>query len=515
LHNKQKALDVIEFIQLLHHTGDFYGQPFVLLDWQYEVIWNVYGTVKENGYRQYLTAYLEIAKKNGKTEIVAALAVYHIVNDGYSGQIYCCAAEKEQAGLTYKAAKQMIEQDEYLSSILKVIDSKKEIHNIETGTFIKVLSAEAYSKHGLNPTVVIFDELHAQPNRELWDVMTFGAGSTRKEPLCWVITTAGDDPDKLSIGWEKHEYARKVIDKEITDPTWYAKIYCANETDDIWNEATWYKANPSLGHTIQIETVRQEALTARNDPKVERLFRWLRLNQWVSVKRVGWLPLTLFDSSVGKWSIDSLLGKKCYLGLDLSSTTDLTASVLVFPPQLGLSEWRVLWEAWIPEDKMNERIRNDNVPFDYWVKEKFINATPGDCVDYEFIEARILAQKQLYKIKYVCADPWNSRMLTQRLGKKGLTVVEVPQTMSGMSPGMKEMERLYRSGEITHEHNPVARWCWGNVVVQIDGNENMKPDKKRAKDRIDITVAEIIAMNIAIVYENKKPLYEERGMRIL
>jgi phage terminase large subunit-like protein len=514
-HSKQKALDVIEFIQMLHHTGDFYGQPFILLDWEYEVIWDVYGTVNDGGYRQYQYAYLEIPKKNGKTELTAGLSLYHLFNDPPSGQIYCCAAEKDQAGLVYKAAKEMIEQDETLEELVKVVDSKKEIYNRETGTFIKVLSAEAYSKHGLNPTVVIFDELHAQPNRDLWDVMTFGAGAARKEPLWWVITTAGDDPDRHSIGWEVHEYARRLIDGEIEDPIWYAKIYGAGEDDDIFDEATWYKANPSLGHTIDVEKVRQEAIGARNDEGKEKLFRWLRLNQWVSLKSVGWLPLTLWDSTVGDWNPAELLGRKCYIGLDLSSTVDLTAAALLFPPQENQDNWRVIFEAWIPEDNMKERIQRDHVPYDRWVKERYLHATPGNAVDYDFVEARIKSMAQQYDIKYLCADPWNSRMLTQRLAKAAIEPVEVPQTIAGLSPGMKEMERLFRTGHLTHEKNPVARWCFGNIVVAVDGNENIKPMKNKSKDRIDLIVALINAMNIAIRLEDKRSVYEERGIRKL
>lgn len=515
MHSKEKALDVIEFIQMLHHTGDFYGQPFLLLDWQYEVIWNVYGTIKESGYRQYQYAYLEIPKKNGKTELVAAFALYHLFNDPPSGQIYCCAAEKEQASLVYRAAKQMIEQDPALEEIVKVVDSKKEIHNRDTNTFIKVLSAEAYSKHGLNPTVVIFDELHAQPNRDLWDVMTFGAGAARKEPLWWVITTAGDDPDRHSIGWEVHDYARRLVDKEIEDPIWYAKVYCSGEDDDIFDEATWHKANPSLGHTIEIEKVRQEAIGARNDEAKEKLFRWLRLNQWLAVKSLSWLPLTLWDATSGKWGPAELIGKKCYAGLDLSSTVDLTAAALLFPPQDGLDDWRVLFEAWIPEENMNERIKRDHVPYDKWVKSKHLHATPGDTVDYDFVEARIKALALQYEIEYLCTDPWNSRMLTQRLAKADIESLEVPQTVSGLSPGMKELERLMRSGQLTHEKHPVARWCFGNVAIVVDGNENIKPMKNKSRDRIDVIIALINAMNIAVRLEGEEYIYNQRGMRSL
>lgn len=511
-HDKDRALEPIEFIQMLNLTDDFYGQPFVLPKWQYNIIWDVYGTVDDRGYRQYRTAYLEIPKKNGKTTLIAGLSLYHLVCDGPAGQIYCCAADRSQAMLVYKAAVDMIDQSEDLQSILKITDSRKEIKNTVTGTVLKVLSAEAYTKHGINPTVVIFDELHAQPNRNLWDVMTFGAGAARKEPLWWVITTAGDDPDRNTIGWEIHEQAQKIIDGELIDPSWYAKIYSAPEDADIFDEELWHKVNPSLGITINIDSVRREAIAARNSESSERLFRWLRLNQWVALKRIGWLPLTLWDATVGKWSKADLVGKKCYPGLDLSSTIDLTGLALVFPPQEGIPDWRVLLEGWIPEDKMKERIQRDNVPYDRWVKAGLLHATPGDAVDYSFVKARIITLSKQYKFEPMGTDPWNSRMLTQELAKDGIEVVEIIQNMANMSPAMKEIERLLRSGQYTHEDNPLARWCFGNVITAVDGNENIKPMKNKSKDRIDLIVAWINAMARATVAE-KVSVYSIRGMR--
>lgn len=514
-HDKDKALDVIEFVQMLKLTGDFYGQPFVLLDWQYETIWDVYGTVKDDGCRQYRFAYLEIPKKNGKTETIAKLGLNHLVCDGPSGQIYCCAADKEQASLVYIAAKQTIEQDEDLAQLLKIIDSKKMIINRETGTFLRVLSAEAFTKHGINPTVVIFDELHAQPNRDLWDVMTFGSGAARREPLWWIITTAGDDPDKHSIGWEVHEYARRVRDGEIDDPYWYVRMYNAPDECDIFDESIWFQVNPSLGKTINIESVRQEAIGARNDAAKEKLFRWLRLNQWVSLKKIGWQPLSLWDQTEGNWDLAELVGKKCYIGLDLSSTTDITGECLIFPPQEGFTDWRVIYEAWIPEESMKQRILRDHVPYDRWVNQKYLHATPGNIIDYDFVEARIVAQSKQYEIKLLCTDPWNSRMLTQRLMKTGIEVVEVGQNMANMSPAMKEIERLMKSGQMTHEVNPLARWCFGNVNIAVDGNGNIKPMKNKSIEKIDLIVAEINAMAIAIKMEGQTSVYEERGMRSL
>lgn len=500
--DKVRALEVVEFMQMLKLVDDFYGQPFILQDWQHDILWDVYGTVNDEGYRQYRYAYLEMPKKNGKTTLIAGLGVYHLVCDGPQGQIYCCAADRYQAGLVYKAAVGMIEQDEELSKILKITDSRKEITNTLTGTMLKVLSAEVYGKHGLNPTVVIFDELHAQPNRDLWDVMTFGAGAARKEPLWWVITTAGDDPDRHSIGWEIHEQAVKLRDGELYDPTWYVKIYNAPEDADIFDEEVWHQANPSLGKTISIESVRQEALAARNSEASERLFRWLRLNQWVAVKRTGWLPLTLWDKTVGKWDLSELVGKKCYTGLDLSSTTDITAAVHLFPPQDGIPDWRFIHDAWIPEDNMKDRVANDGVPYDRWVNQKYLHATPGNVVDYEFVEARILQASKQYDLHTLGTDPWNSRMLTQRLMRQGVDVIEIPQDMRNMSPAMKLIERLLKKGIMSHEKNPVARWCFGNVATAIDGNENIKPVKNKSRDRIDLTVALINAMATAMIFEN-------------
>ncbi|QKS71915.1 terminase large subunit [Paenalkalicoccus suaedae] len=514
-HNKERALEVVEFLQLLKLTDDFFGQPFVLMDWQHEIIWDVYGTVNDKGYRQYNYAYLEIPKKNAKTTTIAGLAVYHLTCDDAEGQIYCCAADRQQATLVYKAARSMIEQDESLSEFLKITDSRKEILNMETGTVLKVLSAEAYSKHGINPTVVIFDELHAQPNRDLWDVMTFGAGAARKEPLWWVITTAGDDPDRHSIGWEQHEYARRIRDGEIHDPSWYVKIFGAPDDADIYDEQIWYMANPSLGKTIDIDVIRKEALTARNNEAAEKLFRWLRLNQWVSLKKIGWQPLSLWDSTEGKWSLADLVGKKCYVGVDLSSTTDITAACYLFPPQDGIDDWRAIFDAWIPEDNMKQRVKKDHVPYDRWVDKKFLHATPGDVVDYEFVESKLVAASKQYNLKLLGVDPWNSRMLSQNLLKREIDVVEIPQDMKNMSPSMKTIERFMKSKFLTHEKNPLARWCFGNVVVAVDGNENVKPMKNKSHERIDLTVAMINAMATAMLEVNVDSIYDDRGIRVL
>lgn len=513
--DQNKALRAIKFIELLNHTkGKFHGRPFKLLDWQHGIINDVYGTMTKAGKRQYQYVYLEIPKKNGKTELVAAIGLYHTFADHeMKGEVYGCAADRAQASMAFDVAVDMVDQCPALKAICKYTASKKRLEDRRTGSMYQVLSAEAYTKHGLNASAVIFDELHAQPNRELWDVMTFGSGDAREQPIWWIITTAGDDPDRASIGWEIHERAKKIIDKEIIDNRWYPVIYGLDPEyeGDIFDESLWYKINPSLGHTIEIESVRQAAIGARNSEAEEKLFRWLRLNQWIALKTVGWLPLTLWDQTLGKWDKSSLVGKKCYCGLDLSSTGDLTGKVLMFPPQDGIDDWRFVTEGWIPEENMKARIKKDGVPFDKWVNAGYMHATPGNVIDYDFIKAKIIADSKLYDVKMVCTDPWNAQMLTQELTKEDIEVIDIQQNMANMSPPMKEIERLLRLGIMTHDKNPAARWCFGNVNIAVDGNGNIKPMKNKSKERIDLTVAAINAMSMAMKLEQSS-IYEGRGV---
>jgi phage terminase large subunit-like protein len=409
----------------------------------------------------------------------------------------------------------MLEQNLTLSKRAKVKESQKEIHDKISGTFMKVLSAEAYSKHGYKPSCVIFDELHAQPNRDLWDIMTFGSGSARFQPVWIVLTTAGDDPDRGSIGWEIHEKANKILQYRIgntegnyDNPVWLPIIYGLGDLSpeeakdiDIYDEDLWYQCNPSLGKTIEIDTLRQEALDAKQSEYSERLFRWLRLNQWISIKAVGWLPLTLYDANEAP--IPDLRGKRCYPGLDLSTTTDLTSLDLVFPPQEGLPYWYTLFVPWITEEKMRERSKRDHVDFERWVKDGYVKTTPGDCIDFDFVEAEIYRVAKDFDLKIMGVDPYLSRMLSQHVMKEDIDVVEIPQDMKNLSPAMKEMEKLFLKGELKHEKNPCARWCFGNVRVATDGNEIIKPMKNKSIGRIDVTVAWIIAMATALL--NEKP----------
>lgn len=535
--NTAQAEYVISFIGLLKFTaGDFKGKPFKLQKWQKDPITDFYGTLDddENGtFRHYQYLYLEIPKKNGKTELSAALGLYHLLADGEENpQVYICAADKDNASICYNAMTTMIDMSPWLNKYVKTVPSSREIRLIGKPGMIKVLSSEAFSKHGYNVSCVIFDELHAQPNRELWDVMTFGSGSARRNPVWIVLTTAGDDPDRLSIGWEIHEQCRRILaaragtgNPEDDDPIWLPVMYgMPDDPDeiekiDIYDEATWIQCNPSAGVTVSMRTLRQEAAAAKRSEAKERLFRWLRLNQWIATKSVGWLPLTLYDRT--QWHITeleqtlsgkalreqmrlTLRGKRCFAGLDLSTTTDLSALVLEFPPQPGLDKWIVLFHAWRPKDTVIDAEKRDHVPYRDWARAGYLTLCDGDMVDFDMIKEAILDAARLFRLQIVGVDPYLSREISGSLQKKNINVVEIPQTMAGMSPAMKDIEKKLRGGQMVHEHNTCARNCFGNTRCAVDGNENMKPMKNRSIGRIDITVAWIISHAAAMLQPENK-----------
>jgi phage terminase large subunit-like protein len=511
--NQRKADYVVKFFENLKHTkGTFQGQPFTLLPWENQIIRDVYGTVRADGLRQFQKVYVEIPKKNGKSELAAGAGLLHTFGDGeIKGEVYGCAADRQQASIVFDVAIDMIDQVPALKKRAKLNMSHKRITDKITGTYYQVLSAEAFTKHGLNPSAVIFDELHAQPNRDLWDVMTFGAGDARAQPIWWIITTAGDDPDRVSIGWEVHEYASKILAGDVVDPLWYAVIY-GYDGEDIYNPDNWAKANPSMGHTITLDKVQSAANTAMQNKANERLFRWLRLNQWITTKLTTWQPIELFDRTVGTWDRRDLIGKDCFVGLDLSSTTDLTGTALVFPPQGSQLDWRVIWDCWIPEVGMQERIRNDRVPYDLWASQGWVTPTEGEVVDYTKVEERILVYKTLYNVKELGADRTFAAMLLQRLEQKSMTCVDVPQSYATLTDPMNQIEVLMKNGKLTHEPHPVARWCFGNTSVAKNGNGQIKYVKEsRGKSiirtkRIDLTAAWVISQARGQFYKGKVDL---------
>lgn len=364
-YDKEYADFAVAFIESLCHTkGTWAGKRFELMDWQEQIIRDLFGILKPNGYRQFNTAYIEIPKKNGKSELAAAVALLLTCGDGEQrAEVYGAAADRQQASIVFDVAADMVRMCPALNKRVKILASQKRLIYEPTNSFYQVLSAEAYSKHGFNVHGVVFDELHSQPNRKLYDVLTKGSGDARMQPLFFLITTAGTDTH--SICYEVHQKAQDIIDGRKIDPTFYPVIYGADDTEDWISSKVWKKCNPSLGETIGIDKVKTACESAKQNPSEENSFRQLRLNQWVK-QAVRWMPMDKWDKCAFAVREDDLKGRVCYGGLDLSSTTDITAFVLVFPPLDEEDKYIILPYFWIPEDTLDLRVKRDHVPYDVW-----------------------------------------------------------------------------------------------------------------------------------------------------
>jgi phage terminase large subunit-like protein len=482
------AARAIEAINNLCHTkGPFAGQPFNLRPWQLDIVRKIFRTGPA-GRRHYRQVLLMLPRKNGKTELCAALAIYFLLFDQeMGGEVYSAAADKDQAALVFNVAAQMIRQDPILDRVCDIVDSQKRIVHPKSGSFYRAISAEAYSKHGFNASVVIYDELHAAPDRELWDVLTTSQGA-RAQPLTIAISTAGYD--RHSILWELYAHGTKVLDDPTIDPTFLPIIYEAPTGADWTSPRVWKQANPALGDFRSLEEMRIACQRAQEIPAQENAFRRLYLNQWTE-QAARWISMPAWDACGG--ALPSLERRKCYVGMDLSSTKDLTALAAVFPREDGFD---VLTQCFIPAENIRERATRDRVPFDLWVKQGHITATPGNVVDYEAVRATLADWSRRFDVREVAFDPWNATDLVTRLqDQDGLTCVPMRQGFVSLSAPTKSLEKAILSKSLRHDGAPVLRWCVSNVSVETDPAGNLKPSKSKSTERIDAVVALIMAID--------------------
>ncbi len=509
---EKAALRVKRFIEDLKHTqGEWAGQPFRLMKWEWEeVVRPLFGTLKENGLRQYRYCYVEIPKKNGKSPLSAAIGLYMLCADREAApEVYIAAADREQAGYVYRYAAGYVKSHELLDKRLKVLDSRKRIINHKNHGFLQVLSAESYTKHGINPSCVIFDELHAQPNDELWNTLTSGTDYARKQQIVFAMSTAGIW-DKTSLWWRIREKARQIRDGIVRQDNFLPVLYIADpEKDDPEDEKLWKRVNPSLGHIFTLEKIREQFREAKLDPVEYQNFLRFRLN--IPVKQISrWMPMAAWDACGEKINPELLKGKKCYGGLDMSTKIDLTSFVLLFPPQEGLDKYVVVPRFYCPEDTIMERSRQDAVHYELWAKEGHLTATPGNVVDEEFILKDIVEASGAYSLQEIGFDPWGATSISNKLfNNHGIPMVEVRQGAKSMSEPAKDILAKVMKGELRHGGHPVLRWCADNLVMVRDANENIRPDKEKATDRIDGMVAMINAWNRVInVVEEQDPEYQ-------
>lgn len=512
MYDQEKADKAVRFFSRLKHTkGQWRGVPFDLLDWQDKIIRDLFGTVKADGMRQYETAYIEVPKKNGKSELAAGVGLKLTCADNeWAAEVYGAAADRAQASIVFDIAVDMVDQWPALRAKCKLLLATKRIVYKPTNSFYQVLSAEAYTKHGINAHGVIFDELHAQPNRELYDVLTHGSGDARRQPMFFLITTAGHDQE--SICWEVHEKARRILDKQIDDKSFYPVIYSASQDDDWADEKVWHETNPSLGVTIHVDKVRKAFNSAKENPAEENLFRRLRLNQWTS-QETRYIPMDKWSACGGLVNEQGLKRQACYAGLDLSTRSDITSFVALFwrVKQRKLY-YEVLPKFWLPEAIGKLLESKHNVPITRWKREGFLKLTEGDVVDYRVVEHDIKSFCRNHDVQEIAFDPWNATMLTQNLADEDIEMVEFRQGFASMSPPTKELLALILDRKLNHGGNPVLRWMADCMTVKQDPAGNVKPvkpDRHKSGKRIDGIVALIMALGRAMVQPEIRSVYED------
>lgn len=465
-----------------HSKGEWAGKPFSLADWQRDGIWRLYGWRRANGLRRYRTAYIEIPKKNGKSTLVSGLSLYHTIGDDEpTAEVYLNAFDRNQSGIIFEEAARMIRANPSLRKRLKIIQSQKLIFDELTQSKLKANSSETASKDGVSSSLTVFDELHRQAKPDMYEIYEF-AGASRRQPLHIDITTAGYD--RQSICWRRHEYTEKVNGGLIKDIEHLGIIYGASAEDDWASPEVWRKANPSMGITIKEEDFAKMVEKARNSPRELNNFLRLRLNIWTNaVER--FLSRQKWDAcGATKYDPASLKGEWCYAGLDLSSTIDITALVMLFPTEQG--GYRLKCRFWMPEDTAEERQRKDRVPYLQWIEDGLITATDGSTIDYDQVRDDINKENIDHPFMKLLIDPWNAVQLATKLREEdGIPVEYIRQGYLSLSAPTKELERLVISGKLEHGDNEVLNWMADNATSENDAAGNVKLSKSKSREKID------------------------------
>ena len=490
---------------LTHTKGPLAGQPFQLMPWQAAVNANMYGWLRPDGTRRFRKSFRTLPRKNGKTTWTAGEALYVLLTDGEArGEAYCAGADREQAGLAFATAAAMLRCNSDFNDACKIVDSQKRI--VYKDSFLRAIPANEEASHGFDVSFLCGDELHAWRDRKMFDVLLTGTGA-RPQPVVIWITTAGHD--RHSVCFSEYKYAKGVRDGVIDDPYYLPVIWESEETDDWRDEETWRKANPNYGVSLRKDYMQSEARRAETEPSYQNTFRRLHCNQWTTQK-TRWLDLEKWRACKATPTAIPA-GTEVFCGLDLSSTTDLTAWVVAC--RLPDGGFKVQPHFWIPEEMMEKVERRDRVPYSTWKKQGFLSTTPGSRIDQTFIEAQILKDFETYNVQYVGYDPWACENLASRMETAGVPMVKVRQGAPTLSAPCKELEACVLSGTFDHGNNPMLEWNAENIEVIADANGNVRPCKPRHGDsrKIDGLAACVIAMACSLAAKTKSSIYESRG----
>jgi len=488
-----KAADkAVKWIEkyITHVKGEHAGKPVILEDWQKnDIVRPLFGMKDRlSGHRKYRTVYVEIPRKNAKSTLAAGIGLYLLMNDGEPGaEIYSAAADRSQAGIVFDVARSMVNNRTALQRRARPF--RNSITYESNGSFYKAISADANTKHGFNAHGIIFDELHTQPNRELFDVLTTSVGS-RRQPITLLLTTAGYD--KTSICYEMHEYARKVKAGIIQDETFLPVIYTVDREVDIYDVQIWKTANPGFGSIVKREYLEEQINKVKNNPSFEATFRRLHLNQWTDSEDTFIADTDWMACDQGPIQTEN---RMVYAGLDLASTRDINALIAVYKNTDGFVDVKAWF--WMPEATAKARSMSNDVNYLQWIRDGYIIATPGNVTDYNQIKKTILELNEQQAFSSFGFDAWNSSQLVNDLITEGIDLHvfdKVSMYMSTLSEPTKHLEKLVMTRKINHAGNPVLRWMMSNVMIVRDSNDNIRPDKSKSKEKIDGIVALIIAL---------------------
>ena len=507
--DKEAASKAIGFIETFcsHTKGELAGKPLLLEDWQKKIIGDLFGWKNEEGLRKFRTAYIQIGRKNGKSTLCASIGLYMLFADDERGsEIFSAAGDRAQAGIVFEIAKQMIINNLELTKRGKVF--RNSITNESKGNFYQAISSDSKTKHGLNANCIIFDELHTQDKRDLWDTLLTSTGS-RRQPICIAITTAGYD--RNSICWEVYNYAKQVQEGIIEDESFYSAIYEATDSDDIQDEKVWKKANPNYGVSLRKEYMQRESQRAMDVPSYQNTFKRLMLNIWTD-SQTAWITHKEWDKCKGEIDMEKLKGKPCWAGLDLASTRDISALVLLFKEE---DKFIVLPYFFIPEENAKKRSERDKVDYVTWEKQGYVTFTSGDVADYNFIKQKIRDLGLEYNIQSVSYDRWNASQLVIDLQNEGINMSPFGMGFLSMSAPTKEAEKLILGKQIIHDGNPVMSWMLSNIALQEDPAGNIKPNKAKSTEKIDGIVALIMSLGDYMTEEDLDSVYDGRGLLIL
>jgi phage terminase large subunit-like protein len=508
--DKKAAERAIGFIEtfITHTKGELSKEPLKLEKWQKKIVGDLFGWKnKKTSFRKFRTAFIMVPRKNGKSTLCAAIGLYMLFADNERGsEIYSAAGDRQQAGIVFEIAKGMIENNTELTKRSKVY--RNSIINSSKNNFYQAISSDSKTKHGFNANCIIFDELHTQPNRDLWDTLVTSTGS-RAQPLVIAITTAGYD--RQSICYEVYDYAKKVESKSVKDESFYTYIKEAHEDDDISKPETWKKANPNFGVSLKKQYMERESQKALDIPSYQNTFKRLMLNIWTDSVSV-WIPNNEWLDCYKKFDYSTLEGKECWGGLDLASTRDISAFVLIFKEE---NDFIVLPFLFIPGENAKKRSERDGVDYMTWIKQGDVFQTEGNVADYNFIKSKINELSKKYRIQSIAYDRWNASQLVIDLQNDGANMSPFGQGFVSMSAPTKEFEKLVVGQQIIHNNNPCINWMLSNVVIQEDPAGNIKCAKNKSKEKIDGIIAMIMSLGEYMTESDVSSIYDERDILVL